>query len=174
MQTAGRGSWHQISLVTAQTIYVKHSPRSSLEALLACRLMPLDKNPGLRSIGIHEVLRQIASKVVVSHIREDIILAVGLLWVCAGQEIECESLVHAIHEVYEDQSSGAVLLVDASNAFNSINRNVFLHITIICRTVGPSLAASPEPLAHRRNVAIWTGWTDSTFSFSREVYSFFW
>ena len=39
---------------------------SSLEALLACRLIPLDKNPGLRSIGIHEILRQIASKVVVS------------------------------------------------------------------------------------------------------------
>ena len=52
---------------------------SSLEALLACRLIPLDKNSGLRPIGIAEVLRQIASKVVVSHIREDIISAVGLL-----------------------------------------------------------------------------------------------
>ena len=38
-----------------------------------------------------------------------------------------------MHEIYEDQSSEAVLLVDASNAFNTINRNAFLHnITIIC------------------------------------------
>ena len=74
-----------------------------------------------------------ASKVVVSHIQEDIISAVGSLQVCAGEESGCESLVKAIHEIYEDQSSEAVLLVDAWNAFNTINRNTFLHnITIIC------------------------------------------
>ena len=84
---------------------------SSLEVLLACRLLPLDKNPGLRPIGIGEVLRRIASKVVVSHIREDIISAAGSLQVCAGQEAGCESLLHAMHKIYEDRSSEAVLLV---------------------------------------------------------------
>ena len=73
---------------------------SSLEALLSCRLIPLDNNPGLRPSGIGEVLCRIASKVVVSHIREDIISAVGSLQVCAGQEAGSESLVHAIHEIY--------------------------------------------------------------------------
>ena len=35
--------------------------------------------------------------------------------------------------IYEDQSIEVVLLVHVSNAFNSINRNAFLHnITIIC------------------------------------------
>ena len=53
----------------------------------------------------------------------------------------------------------------------------------ICRTVGPSLAASLEPLAHRRNVASLclfcryyfsrTGSTGSTSFFSREVNSLF-
>ena len=101
--------------------------------MLACGLIPWDKNLGLRPNGISEVLRRIASRVVVSHIREDIISAIGSLQVCAGQEAGCESLVHAMHEIYEDQSSEAVLLVDASNAFNTINRNAFLHnITIIC------------------------------------------
>ena len=57
----------------------------------------MDKNSGLRPIGIAEVLRRIACKVVVSHIRE--------LQVCAGQEAGGESLVHAMHEIYEDQSS---------------------------------------------------------------------
>ena len=99
---------------------------SSLEALLACRLIPLDKNPGHRPIGMGEVLRRIASKVVASPIREDIVSAVGSLQVCAGQEAGCKSLVHAMDEI-------AVLLVDASNAFNTINRNAFLHnITTIC------------------------------------------
>ena len=57
----------------------------------------------------------------------------------------------------------------------------------ICRTVAPSLAASLEPLAHRRNVAnlslfyryycgvfIWTTWTGSISLFPWEIYLLFW
>ena len=77
-------------------------------------------------------MHRVASKVVLSHIREDTVSAVGSLQVCAGQEAGCELLVYAMHEIYKDQSPEAALLVDASNAFNSINRNAFLHnITII-------------------------------------------
>ena len=54
----------------------------------------------------------------------------------------------------------------------------------ICRTVGPSLAGSLEPLAHHHNVSILslffryyfgrcTGSTGSTSIFSKEVYSLF-
>ena len=75
--------------------------------------MLFDKNSGLLSIGIGKILRRIASI-----IREDIILVVGLLQVCAGQEM---------HEINEDQLSETVLLVYASNTFNMINRNAFLH-----------------------------------------------
>ena len=105
---------------------------SLLEEFLLCRLIPLDKNPGLQPIGIGEVLHRIASKVVLSHIREDIISDVGSLQVYGGQEAGCKLLVHVIHEIYEDQSSETVLLVDASNAFNTINRNAFLHNITIC------------------------------------------
>ena len=51
---------------------------SSKEELLACRLIPFDKNPGLQPIGIGKVLHRIASKVVVSHNWEDTISAVVL------------------------------------------------------------------------------------------------
>ena len=48
------------------------------------------------------------------------------------QEAGCESIIHEMHAIYEGKTCEAVLLVDASNAFNSINRNVFLHnVTII-------------------------------------------
>ena len=105
-----------------------------MEAFLACPLIPLDKNPGLRPIGIGEVLRRIAGKV--THFRTEIVTSVGSLPFCAGQEVGCESIIHAIHAIYEDETCEAVLLVDASNAFNSINRNVFLHnVTIICPAI---------------------------------------
>ena len=109
---------------------------SSLEAFLACRLIPLDKKPGLRPIGVGEILRRIAGKVLVSVIREDVITSVGSLQVCAGHEAGCEAAVHAMHEIFEEENMEAVLLVDASNAFNSVNRNVFLHnVSIICPAI---------------------------------------
>ena len=54
-----------------------------------CRLILLDKNPGPQPISIDEVLHQIAVKMVVSHIRKDIISADGLLQVSVGQEGGC-------------------------------------------------------------------------------------
>ena len=59
--------------------------------------------------------------------------SVGLLQVCAGHEAVCEAAIHAMHTISEDEKIEAVLLVDAANAFNSVNRQVFLHnICIIC------------------------------------------
>ena len=99
-------------------------------------MIPLDKNPGLRPIGVGEVLRCIARNVIASHLKEDVIQSVGSLQVCAGQDVGCESLIHAMRRIYEDQSSEVVSLVDASNAFNSINRNVFLHnVEVACPSI---------------------------------------
>ena len=109
---------------------------NSLESLLACRLIPLDKNPGLRPIGVGEVLRRIAGKVVVSTLRDDIVSSVGSLQVCAGHDGGCEAAVHAMHQIFDESSTEAVILIDASNAFNSVNREVFLHnIAIVCPAI---------------------------------------
>ena len=117
-------------------IYSIENQSASLEPFLACRLIPLDKNPGLQPIGIGEVLRRIAGKVVVTHFRTEIVTLVGSLQVCAGQEAGCESIIHAMQAIYEDETCQAVLLVDVSSAFNSINRNVFLHnVAIMCPAI---------------------------------------
>ena len=52
---------------------------ASLEAFLACRLTPLDKNPGLRPIDIGGVLGRIAGKVVETHFRTETVTSVGSL-----------------------------------------------------------------------------------------------
>ena len=104
-----------------------------MEAFLACQLIPLDKNLGLRPIGIGEVLCRIAGKVVVTDFQIEIVTSVGSLQVCAGQEVGCESIIHAMYAICEDETCEAVLLVDASNAFNL---NAFLHnVTIICPAI---------------------------------------
>ena len=105
----------------------------SLEAFLACRLIPLDKNPGLRPIGVGEILRRIVGKAIVNVIRNDILTSVGSLQVCAGHEAGCEAAVHAMHQIFDQEDTEAILLIDAANAFNCVNRNVFLHnIGIVC------------------------------------------
>ena len=69
---------------------------------------PLRQNPGIRPIGLGEILRHIAGKVIVSHLVEDVIQSVGSLQVCAGQDAGCESLIHAMGTIQEDQSAEAV------------------------------------------------------------------
>lgn len=107
----------------------------SLEAFLANRLIPLDKSPGLRPIGIGEILRRIIGKTIVRHLKYDIQEASGPVQLCSGIEAGCEAAIHAMTKMFEHDE--ALLLVDADNAFNRLNRSVALwNIRFVC----PSLA----------------------------------
>ena len=122
-----------IKKLCAKHIEVNKDNEQSLEAFTACRLIPLNKNPGLRPIGISEILRRIAGKVVVFIVKKDVITSTGSLQVCAGQEAGAEAAIPAMHNIYETEECEAVLLIDAENAFNLINRKAMLHdISIIC------------------------------------------
>ena len=61
-------------------------PRA-LSAFVACRLIALDKCPGLHHIGIGETVQRIISIAIAITITEDIQEACGPLQVCAGQII---------------------------------------------------------------------------------------
>ena len=53
-----------------------------------------------------------------------------------GHEGGCEAAIHAMHQIFQEQQTEAVLLIDASNAFNSVNREVFLHnIKVVCPAI---------------------------------------
>ena len=70
-------------------------------------------------------------------LKEDVINAASSLQaVCTGQEAGAEAAIRAMHDIYNNEHSEAVLLVDAENAFNLFNRNVILHnIPVICPTI---------------------------------------
>ena len=100
---------------------------------MACRLIPLDKMPGVRPIGVGEVLRRIIGKVVMSVVRKDVLNATAYQQLCAGQESGCEVAIHAVREIFHQEETHGFIQIDASNAFNSINRKVLLHnINILC------------------------------------------
>ena len=104
-----------------------------ISALLAGRLIPLDKNPRVRSIGVGEVLRRIIAKLILRVTKHRIQECAGSLQLCAGQEAGIEAAVHALRKVFVDDATDGLLLVDAFNAFNSINREALLHnINVLC------------------------------------------
>ena len=103
-----------------------------LNEYIACRLVPLDKGltkdgtPGVRPIGIGEVLRRIVGKLLVGIIKDDIVSAAGPLQTCTGLRAGIEAAIHAMRKAFENNNTEAILLVDAENAFNKLNREVAL------------------------------------------------
>ena len=64
--------------------------------------------------------------------KKDVTKAAGSLQLSASQDPGAEAVIHAIRDLFADVDTDAVLLIDAENAFNSINRKVMLHLKFIC------------------------------------------
>ena len=58
--------------------------------------------------------------------KNDVLKATGSLQVCAGHKSGAEAAIHAMHDIFKVEETEAILLIDADNAFNSINRTVML------------------------------------------------
>ena len=95
---------------------VKH-----LEAFLAW-----DKHSGVRSIGIDDILRRAIGKIVLKLLKKDVLKATGSLQLCAEQDAGSEAAIHAVYEMFNKESTEAVLMVVASNDFSTINQEAFL------------------------------------------------
>ena len=108
-----------------------------IEAITASHLIPLVKGEGaVRPIGVGEVIRRIISKCVMKVVNLDVIEASGSFQVCAGQSSGSEAAIHAMRNIFDADDTHAILLIDASNAFNVLNRAAALHNTgIMCPTM---------------------------------------
>ena len=93
----------------------------SVQALLANRLIALDKCPGIRPIGVGETLRRIIGKTVCMLTRDDAESVCGVSQLCAGLQSGIEGAIHTARDMFSDDDTG-MLVMDAKNAFNSINR----------------------------------------------------
>ena len=68
----------------------------TLEASVSCRLIPLNKNPGVRPIAVGEVLRRIVDKCIEWVLKEDIQLAAGPLQTTTGLQFGAEVAIHSM------------------------------------------------------------------------------
>ena len=120
-----------------KTLCTTYIDPATIEPLVASRLIPLDKGEGaVRPIGVGEVIRRIIGKCVMNVAKGDVVEASGSLQLCAGQKAGSEAAIHAMNTVFEADDTDAVLLIDASNAFNALNRASALHnIRVLCPVI---------------------------------------
>ena len=113
---------------------------SGLMGYTTCRLIPLDKCPGVRPIGIEEVVRRIIGKAIMKTTKRYLQNAVGSIQLYGGQDAGCEAAVHAMAQIFDDNETEAMIFVDASNAFNRLNRQLALRNTkVVCPAMAPVL-----------------------------------
>ena len=126
----------------AQRICTTYIDPSGLIAYTSCCLIPLDKYPGVRPIGIGEVVHRIIGKSVMQTIKHNLQDAIGSFQLCAGQDAGCEAAFHALKYIFTEDDTEAVILVDATctNVFNKLNRQVtLLNCQAICPSMSPIL-----------------------------------
>ena len=127
----------QVSFLARRLCREYTDPKCLVE-LTACRLIPLDKDPGsenlkIRPIGIGEILRRIIGKSIMMFLKPDTADAAGPLQTCAGLSGGADAAIHAMREIFESGDTEALLLVDAENAFNCLNREASLkNMNTIC------------------------------------------
>ena len=100
----------------------------SVEALIASKLITLSKDPCARPIGVCKVHRRLIGESILSVMTPDIIEVAGCQQFCAGKKSPCEAIVHCVREHYDSGDAERVLCVDATNAFNALNRE--LHVAL--------------------------------------------
>ena len=69
---------------------------------MACRLITLNKNPGVRPIGAGETAQRILTKAILSKTRGDVQDVTGTAQLCAGQLSGIEAAVHTVRSLFDE------------------------------------------------------------------------
>ena len=124
----------------ARRLCTTHIDPTFIKSYCACRLVPLSKSSnGVRPIGIGEVLRRIIGAAIMKHMKYEVVTATAPVQTCSGLSGGVEAAVHALRKLYSDEETEVVMLVDAENAFNRMNRNAALrNIQVTCPAIATS------------------------------------
>ena len=87
----------------------------------------------MQPIGAGDVLRRVTLKAIIMIFKKDITDSAKPLQLSAGQEAGAEAAIHATRDIFKNEDTEAVLLIDSENAFSPINQKVILHhLNFIC------------------------------------------
>eukprot|EP00117_Sycon_ciliatum_P033528 scpid19357/ scgid25783/ len=79
-------------------------------------------------------------KAILSITNDEIQRAAGSLQLCAGQDGGVEAAIHAMNDLHQLDDTEAILLADATNAFNCLNREVCMrNIQHTCPSLAPTV-----------------------------------
>ena len=102
-------------------------PWKKLRALMSCRLIALDKRPGIRPVGIGECLRRLLAKSISDCTKGDLSEYFGIDQLAGGLEAGIEGAIHSLSDLFDSQKENGVgLLMDAKIALHSLNRSTAL------------------------------------------------
>ena len=110
------------------------TPRRMFMKLVASRLIALNQCPGVRPIGIGVTLHRVVRKTICLATHIDVTLSCGFNQLCARLSSGIEGAIHAMNSPCDQHCSPSgweVLMVDASNAFNSLNCTA-LSFRLVC------------------------------------------
>ena len=89
------------------------------------RLVALNKCPGVRPVGVGEVWRRLFAKIVIRATGGEATEACGTTQLCAGLQAGCEGgigIASHLWDAHKEEEDWGFLLIDASNAFNELDR----------------------------------------------------
>ncbi|CAB3984919.1 Hypothetical predicted protein, partial [Paramuricea clavata] len=144
-----------------KTLCTQYIDPTTNKALIASRLIPLDKGEGaVRPIGVGEVIRRISAKCVMSFAKKDVVEASGSLQLCAGQKSGKNKLRNRLKcqgSFFENVSKFSLSQLNAiwSVSQSKLPKNIF-NFTI--RYINNTLPT-------RKNLSRWEISSSSDFSF---------
>ena len=102
---------------------------AAYQALMSGRLIVLDKQPGIRPVGVGETWRRMMAKFLLRVAGTEAKAACGTTQLVGGLEAGIEGVIHAMRLLWEERKTEedwGFLLIDAPNAFNEENRTDIL------------------------------------------------
>ena len=106
---------HSLALV-ARCLCSTYANPKGIAPILACHLIALDKNPGVRPIEISDIARRILSKAILTLTRDDIHETVSADQLCGGKVAGIKGAIHSTRSLFTQNNTEAILLVDTLNA----------------------------------------------------------